>query len=361
MRLRARTLLALSATLLLSACATIAPPQPPSLNLPKPPSDLRAVRKGDRVILTWTVPTSTTDRQTIHTLGPTEICRAAATDMQQCGTPVGQVIATAVAAAASGKRPLATYTDTLPAIEESDELSAFAMYAVEVLNADHRGAGLSNRVRIPLIRTLPPPQAFDAQVSDQGVVLSWSSELPTAHAGVHYTFRIYRARTDQQQPPSVIAEVPATAERAYTFTDSQIEWQRTYAYHAETVSIIAQANKPDIQVEGDDTPTVKVFANDVFPPAVPSGLQAVFSGPGQQRFVDLVWAPISDVDLAGYNIYRHLEGTQPIKINAELVKTPAYRDASVESAQRYYYSVTSVDLRGNESGRSEEASEAVPQ
>src|SRR5947208_15695371 len=115
MRLRARTLLALSATLLLSACATIAPPQPPSLNLPKPPSDLRAVRKGDRVILTWTVPTSTTDRQTIHTLGPTEICRAAGTDMQQCGMPVGKVAMHPMAPTA-GKRPLGTYTDTLPAV-----------------------------------------------------------------------------------------------------------------------------------------------------------------------------------------------------------------------------------------------------
>ena len=55
-------------------------------------------------------------------------------------------------------------------------------------------------------------------------------------------------------------------------------------------------------IEGDDTPEVKVFANDVFPPAVPSGLQAVFSGPGQKPFIDLVWAPVSDADLAGYNV-----------------------------------------------------------
>ena len=87
-----------------------------------------------------------------------------------------------------------------------------------------------------------------------------------------------------------------------------------------------QQNKPELQVEGDDSPEIKVFANDVFPPAIPSGLQAVASGPGQKTFVDLVWAPVSDVDLDGYNVYRREEGAAPVKVNAALVKTPAYRD-----------------------------------
>ena len=118
--------------------------------------------------------------------------------------------------------------------------------------------------------------------------------------------------------------------------------------------------KPQTQVEGDDTPAVKVFADDVFPPAVPTGLQAVFSGPGQRPFIDLVWAPVTDADLAGYNVYRAEDGGSTIKINAELVRAPAYRDTDVRSGKRYTYSVSSVDLRGNESARSEEASEAVP-
>jgi fibronectin type 3 domain-containing protein len=76
--------------------------------------------------------------------------------------------------------------------------------------------------------------------------------------------------------------------------------------------------------------------------------------------VDLIWAPDTDADLAGYNIYRHEEGAQPVKINSDLVKTPAFRDTTVLGAKKYFYSVTAVDLRGNESGHSEEASETVP-
>ena len=153
---------------------------------------------------------------------------------------------------------------------------------------------------------------------------------------------------------------PREKRPSLTLTDSGIEWEKTYEYHAVTVTAIAQENKPALQVEGDETPEIKVFADDIFPPAVPAGLQAVASGPGQTTFIDLVWAPVTDVDLDGYNIYRHEEGSAPVKINATQVKTPAYRDASVVSGKSYFYSVSAVDVRGNESARSEEASESVP-
>jgi len=42
------------------------------------------------------------------------------------------------------------------------------------------------------------------------------------------------------------------------------------------------------------------------------------------------------------------------------VKIPAFRDSQIISGKTYFYSVSAVDLRGNESARSEEASESVP-
>jgi fibronectin type 3 domain-containing protein len=90
-------------------------------------------------------------------------------------------------------------------------------------------------------------------------------------------------------------------------------------------------------------------------------LQAVYSGPGQQAFIDLLWSPVTDADLAGYNLYRRENGSPSVKINSDLVKTPAYRDATVASGKTYFYSVSAVDERGNESARSEEARESVPQ
>ena len=356
-------LLALSAPLMFTACATIGPPQPPSLELPKPPSDLRAMRKGEHVTLTWTAPSITTDRQKIRSQGPTRICRGLAKELTQCGVLVGEALPQPSSAPThAGKQKVAgSYTDSLSPQLQSDDPSAFATYAVEVLNAGGRSAGLSNQVRVSLVRTLPSPQDFAAQVTGQGVVLTWTNTIPAASptSAVHYVYRVYR-RLEGSGEQILVGEVAAGNERSLSLTDSGIEWEKTYEYRAETVTVIAQEDKTGLRIEGDETPAVKVFVHDVFPPAVPSGLQAVSSGPGQKSFIDLVWAPLTDVDLDGYNVYRHEEGTPAVKITAEPVKAPAYRDTNVVPGKRYFYSVSAVDVRGNESGRSEEASEAVP-
>jgi hypothetical protein len=386
-------LLALGTPLMFTACATMGPPQPPSLELPKPPADLRAVRKGDRVILSWTAPSITTDRKNVRGLGATRICRGLDAKLTQCGVPVGEAAAQASApragsaqqgstqpgstqavptAAKSSKQKISvSYTDTLPAELESDNPSRLITYAVEVLNGAGRGAGLSNQVRVSLVRTLPPPRDFGARVTGQGVVLSWTGDVAAAGStkpsssslssslSLRYVYRVYR-RPEASREWSLAGEVPAGTEARLALVDSNIEWEKTYEYRAEMVTVVRQENKPDVLVEGDDTPEVTVFADDVFPPAVPGGLQAVFSGPGQKSFIDLVWAPVADVDLDGYNVYRHEAGTVAVKVNAELVKTPAFRDVNVVAGKDYFYSVSAVDVRGNESARSEEAGESVP-
>jgi hypothetical protein len=356
--------LALSALLMFPACATIGPPLPPSLELPKPPSDLRAVRKGDHVTLSWTIPTATTDRQTLRSLGTTRICRGLETALSQCGTPAGEADPqprTGATPSPKGKAA-GSYTDSLSGQTHDADSPGFITYAVEVLNAGGRGAGLSNQVRVSLARSLPPPQDFAARVTGQGVLLTWTNNAPPTDSAqhTHYVYRIFR-NPESNQNQILAGEVPAGGDHTLTFTDSSIEWETTYEYRVETVTVIG-GNKLDVQIEGDNSPDVKVFAHDVFPPAIPSGLQAVFSGPGQKTFIDLVWAPVTDVDLDGYNVYRHEDGSaaQKIKVNAEPVKTPAYRDTSVISGKTYVYSVSSIDVRGNESTQSEAASESVP-
>ena len=358
MRCPARKLLAGIVPLMSLACATIGPPQPPSLDLPKPPADLHASRKGDQVILTWTIPSATTDRQNITAVGPTRICRGMG-DLKVCGTPVGQTATQTLATKASNRKKTISYSDTLPAEILQGADNPTITYAVEVLNHENRSAGLSNEVHVSLIRTLPPPQNLHADVTSQGVVLTWMGQSAPSGSNIRYLYRVYR-RPLEEKDQTLVGELPVTGQEQFSLTDSNIEWQKTYEYRAEAVTVIAEPGKPEAQVEGDDTREVKVFANDIFPPAVPSGLQAVFSGPGQSPFVDLVWAPVTDLDLAGYNVYRHEEGAPAVKLNSALLKIPAYRDSNVESGKRYFYSVSSVDARNNESGRSEETSETVP-
>jgi hypothetical protein len=355
----------------LTGCASIGPPVPPSLELPKPPADLRAARKGERVTLTWSVPARTTDRQSVRYLGKTLICRAVASALKECGTAVGEVSTPADSAEKSSVQKITSrFTDMLASKAGREDPDGFATYAVEVLNTAGRGAGLSNQVRVPLLPTLPPFSDFAAQTTAQGVMISWKC-LPASGPpvrGLRYLFRIYRhpeleaasAKVAEVDVTGCIAGVSQAEKMVSSFLDQSFEWENTFFYRGTVVSVMEPAGRPAVEVEGDDTPEVKVLAHDVFPPAVPSGLQAVFSGSGQQPFIDLIWSPVRDVDLEGYNVYRHEAGHAPEKLNVELVKMPAFRDTQVEAGKNYFYSVSALDQRGNESRRSEETNETVP-
>ena len=99
-------------------------------------------------------------------------------------------------------------------------------------------------------------------------------------------------------------------------------------------------------------PPAEIFTKDIYPPAQPVGLQAVFSSVGQKPFVDLTWAPNSETDVAGYNVFRRSAGGEWQKLNQKPVPVPSFRDETVQPGTKYQYSVSAVDLRGNESQRS---------
>jgi hypothetical protein len=373
----------------LGGCASSGPPLPPSLEVASPVTDLRALRKGDRVYLAWTEPTKTTDHELIRHPGPTLICRSRENVMKECGASVGQAPPAAVPEKIRSKKQApakttAIYTDTLPVlagVQPQDEIT----YAVEVMNDRNRSAGLSNQIQVPLMPAVRPPDGFKAELTAQGVKITWACPPPPPQfANVEYRLRILRRLAGSQTGGKItdekIAEPtftqPGQADCAgppvldTSFLDTSFEWEKTYDYRAAVVTVISEPTKsqpatsegakPPIEIEGDDTPSVTVVAHDVFPPAVPSDLQAVFSGPGQQPFVDLIWSPDTDADLAGYNVYRREDGGPITKLNSELVKTPAYRDGKVQSGKKYFYSISAVDVRGNESAKSVEASEEVP-
>jgi len=357
---------ALAATALLAGCASTGAPMPPSLELPKPPTDLRAARKGNKVYLTWSVPVFTTDRQSVRHLGPTRICRSLDAIMSQCGTPVGEAPPPTTTSTpqkknvSTAQKLLSNYTDTLPRGLEQHNPTTMVTYGVEVLNTNNRGAGLSNQVQVLAAPTLLPPNDFKAQVTADGILLRWIG-MPDTHGipEINHLYRVYRRETGSGSE-TLVGELQLDTSSEVRLVDRSFAWEKTYDYRATIVTRVSLGNNPPIEVEGDDTSPIKVFAHDIFPPVVPSSLQAVFSGVGQQPFVDLIWEPNTDTDLAGYNVYRREESGQAMKINTDLVKTPAYRDSNVASGKKYFYSVSALDLRGNESARSEETSEAVP-
>ena len=348
-------ILALAATLL--GCGVPGAPLPPSAEIPKFVGDLKAQRKGATVTLTWTTPTETSDGELIRKPGKMLVQRAL--NSGSGGDLQFQTISELPLPPTlnEGRGDQATAKDTLTDALRSGG-AEFAVYSVLAQGRNGKSFGLPNRVSVPLMRSLPPPKNVSAHLVSLGVMLKWEEDLPQATSSPLeiQQFKVMR-RVQGSNEAVLVKQMNASAYAG--LVDNTIEWEKTYQYWITPVTLWQDGNRKDV-IEGDDSAIVEIFAHDSFPPAPPTGLQAVYSAMPQNSFIDLTWTANTEPDLAGYNVYRHSGNEALVKINSELVKTPRFPDPNIQSGMKYFYSVTAVDLRGNESGKSEETSETAP-
>jgi hypothetical protein len=342
---------------LASGCGTPGPPQPPSLNLAKPVSDLKATRTGDEITLSWTVPTETTDGATFRHRGSTKICRA----INQPRIDQAAQCTVIVTLATPAKQQTANAVTPVPTEASASD---YATFVVEVDNDRDRNAGFSNQVQVPtaavsLLNGNPASQlTSDGVLVTVGVTprdeaLTQTLELRRSEKGAPHESTV--ARRTLELPNGEVGNVE--------LRDDNFGWERTYAYRVVIVATSKLPNGTTAVFDGAATAPIEVVTHDVFPPAVPIQVQAVFSGQlaGQQPSIDLTWNPVLDRDLAGYFVYRRRQDeTAVTKLNQQPLSAPAYSDKAIQPGSTYFYSVTAIDERGNESKRSEEASESVP-
>jgi hypothetical protein len=143
-----------------------------------------------------------------------------------------------------------------------------------------------------------------------------------------------------------------TGDEAYTqvasvqtpsWTDTATEFGTRYGY--EVQSIVKLGNGKEAESELSDE--ASLVPRDVFPPAVPKGVQGS-SAPGS---IELNWERNTEGDLNGYRVYR-AEGNGAMEKIADVSVVPSYSDRKVEAGKTYHYSISAVDQAGNESPRS---------
>lgn len=357
MQIRAILLSLIIATL--TGCGVPGAPQPPSSGIPKFVGDLKAVRKGETVTLTWTSPTETTDGELIRKPGKMLVQRAVngrnITELKF--QTIAEVPLDPTLKKERGEETTAkdTLNDSLRSAN-----AEFAIYIVLAQGNNGRSNGLPNRASIPLVQNAPAPTNVTAQPVPMGIQIKWDEAAPPANntpLQTQYTYKIMRRLQGSNE--RVLVKQLAANSADKQFIDTGIEWEKSYQYWITPLTLWQSENRKG-EVEGDDSAIVDVLAHDSFPPAAPTSVQAVFSPVQPNSFIDVTWTPNTESDLAGYNIYRRSANTPLARINTELVKTPRYPDPGIQPGYQYFYSVTAVDLRGNESPRSDETSESVP-
>jgi hypothetical protein len=144
---------------------------------------------------------------------------------------------------------------------------------------------------------------------------------------IAYTFNVYEASAAL---PLNGAPVPTDV-----FRHAGAEFGKEQCFALRTVKTVA-----GVGVEGPPSAPICITPKDVFPPAAPTGLNAV-AGPGA---MNLIWNANTEADLAGYIVLR---GEAPGDTLQPLTPAPIhetnYRDATVKPGVRYVYVVVAAD------------------
>ncbi len=345
-----------------AGCGAPGEPMPPSPPIPTAITDLTVQQAGDAVLLTFTMPKKSVRGERLKEVPALEVLRGS---QKADGTPDAKsfrVVDTVPGSLLGNytQQGKVEFPDPIPADEIRKHASDSFVYRVRTRVSDKKSSADSNVVSLRLFPVPARIASLEASVTETGIQLKWAAPDKTSAGeplGPIQEFHIYRGELD---PASTTAaskdlaqgvwksrplQIATTA--APEFLDTGFDFGKTYAYLVRTVVL-----EGGIAHESGDSQASILTPKDIFPPAPPQGIVAAVlpgASPGA-LVVDLSWSINLETDLAGYRLYRsEQEGTRGPLLTPDLLLTPAYRDNSVSSGKRYWYTVTAVDRTGNES------------
>lgn len=312
-------------SLFLTACGYIGGVQPPLANIPGDPTALAAVQRGSSLYVNFKLPELTTELKPVP--GDLELDLRAGIGPKPWNPQQWAASARKIENPLSVKNGLAQYR--FPFLEWTGKEVTIA---ARVIGANHKASGWSNVVTLPIVAPLPAPTDLAAASTAQGVRLTWK--------GAAQHFRILR----REGTSGDFSQVGASTTN--DFVDASAQFGTNYTYLAQAYTDLGDHH----EAQSDLSQALPFTPKDTFPPVVPTGLRATASA----TTIELSWNGNTEPDLAGYRIYRSVNGGAFEKVG-EAPDLPTYSDKAVERGKTYRYAVTAVDKSGNESQRSEAA------
>lgn len=345
--------------LVASACGKKGPPLPPIVRLPAAPGDFVASRRGASVVITLAVPSSNTDGSTPadllrvdvyaltgpQTSTPDEIVRR--------GTRVGSVAVNPARDPEEEEDVERTDKKTLPnGVDQNatthlfDAIGQFATdpsfvrsYLAVGVNLRGRRGAFSERALVPLDEPPPAPALPTVTWSEKTITVAWA---PVISRDRTLAYHVYVPGDVEQR----LSNQPLSEGK---FEERRREWGMERCYMVRTIVV------DQMSIESEASPRACVTPIDTFPPAAPTGLQAVAS----QGAVDLIWNPNNEDDLGGYFVLRAIAPDSSLRrVNAEPLQEATFRD-TVPSGARLTYAIQAVDEAGNVGPMSDPIRESV--
>ena len=355
--------------LAIAGCAAPGDPTARHTLVPAAITDLAAHQFGNVFSLSFTLPTRSTDRETLAEHPAIEIYRA---DIPPGATPVKQTawrLAYSIPSAQVDqylKGARFEFRDTLTAGDFARVAGSSAAYKIRSRAVRASASADSNIVTARIYPAPEAPRDVRVEVTEPALIVHWTAA--TAPAGTSsLTYHVYRGvpAPDETNAPQDISQTklksPLESQGFSSDTeyrDAHFQFGTPYVY---TVRSVAQFGQDS--VESLDSAPVFLTPRDIFPPATPTGLEiaVIPASPQTPAYAELSWGIGTEEDLAGYFVYRSdREDVPGMRINPEILASPAYRDISVQPGKRYYYRVSALDRAGNESPMSSPVAADIP-
>ena len=318
---------AAAAAVILSSCGYVGEPMYPLLNIPARVEDLAAVQRGAAIVYQFTQPVLTTEGKGAK-IGEFEIRVAASQGSFDLNDWYSRSQRIEAKPDASGH-----VRSEIPA---GPWIGKDLILGVKAFGVNHRDVGWSNFATVTVIEPLPKPSGLEAKAVSEGVRVTWH-----APAG---QYRVLR-RAEAEKEFALVATVDATE-----WLDPATEYGKQYTYLVQGVKKAGVS-----EAESDLSDPRQITPVDTFPPAVPTGVNAIVAA----SHIELVWDRNTEADLALYRLYRAISGG-PLEKLADIPDTPSYSDMQVESGKQYRYAVSAVDRLGNESKQSDAVEISAP-
>ncbi len=201
-------------------------------------------------------------------------------------------------------------------------------YGVRVRDVRGRPSPLVLANDLLVVSEMGAPDELAARATADGISLNW--QAPGEGAGALY--HVYRKTRDECCWPESPVHVGVLEQPE--FLDRGVKTGEVYRYTVRT----AQDDETPLR-ESLGSGTIEVLARDLFPPARPEGLVAVQEGRG----IRLFWDPSEARDLAGYRLFRRVDGNEWHTVGDAILKRALYLDSEVEIGQKVEYRTSAVD------------------
>lgn len=310
----------------LLGCGYVGPVVPPSPEIPAAVTDLAAVERGDKILITFNTPLRTTDNLAIRKFSEIDLRIGTASipfDFDRWAAGATRYQLTPPPPNEPDFPRANPMSDAIPASEWSGKRIAIAVRTA-VKRTDHYSPW-SNRAVLTVVPPLQPP-VIAVEATAQGVRVSWPSE------GNDVSYRIYRQGPGDKQP----AEIGTSDKPEYVDSTAQYDTHYEYSVVAVHGSAESLSSKPE-----------SITPVDKFPPSVPAGVTALAA----PESIELSWQRSPESDLKGYYLYRSVDGGPFAKVGG-LLQLPTYSDHDVTHGKSYRYEVSAVDQKDNESEKS---------